>query len=422
MKFFHDIGLTILDRWQRSDFDGAAFPDIASAALSERPPSAYVDPTEVVRWVHETPALVAQADIDSKFGQPAITVFRCEAFYIDVLFWVDGTTAIHQHRFSGAFHVLGGSSLQSTFRFVKERRYSERLLAGRLELLDVELLRKGDVRAIRAGSELVHALFHLDRPSVSVVVRTPSDDLAGPQYSYSRAGLAFDPFAKTESMVRKIQTLDLLHALGDPEFESLARATVRGADSFLAFRLLTHLGKRIDAPDRYAAFLESIRPAHGALLDALKVHVEEERRDDHIISRRRLAKMPEHRFFLALLLNLPDRSHILEVVRGAFPSQPPVDTVLRWLTELAKVDAIHAWVTEASNSRLEGGAPRIVDVPLDPVSLDVARYLLEGMTDDSVVERFQRTSPPVDTGTRADVLARCEALRRSLLLRPLFVR
>jgi hypothetical protein len=199
MDFFRDLGLTILDRWQRADFDGRAFPDIAVAALRERPPSDHVAPMDVVRWVHEAPRLVPQADIETRFGQPPITVFASERFYIDVLFWVDGTTTIHQHRFSGAFHVMEGSSLQSTYRFATERRYSQYLLAGKLELLDVELLTRGDVRAIHAGSELVHALFHLDRPSVSVVVRTRADDFAGPQYTYSRAGLAFDPFAKDES-------------------------------------------------------------------------------------------------------------------------------------------------------------------------------------------------------------------------------
>ena len=117
MNTFRELGLGILDRWRRADFDRDAFPDIAATALAERPPSVDVSPADVVRWVHESPTLVPQADIDSKFGQPAITVFRCEAFYIDVLFWVDGTTAIHQHRFSGAFHVMRGSSLQSRYRF-----------------------------------------------------------------------------------------------------------------------------------------------------------------------------------------------------------------------------------------------------------------------------------------------------------------
>src|SRR5580698_1434849 len=118
LDFFRDIGLTILDRWRRADFDARAFPDVASGALHDRPPSAHVDAMDVVRWVHDAPLLVPQTDIAATFGQPPVNVFHCERFYIQVLFWLDGTTAIHQHAFSGAFHVMQGSSLESTYSFL----------------------------------------------------------------------------------------------------------------------------------------------------------------------------------------------------------------------------------------------------------------------------------------------------------------
>jgi hypothetical protein len=35
---------------------------------------------------------------------------------IEALFWVDGTTSIHQHSFSGAFQVLAGKSIHSRYR------------------------------------------------------------------------------------------------------------------------------------------------------------------------------------------------------------------------------------------------------------------------------------------------------------------
>lgn len=414
MHFFQDLGLKILAHWQRANLDQSAFAEIASAALRERPPSAHVEPMDVVRWVHETPSLVPQADIESKFGQPAITVFRCEGFYIDVLFWVDGTTAIHQHRFSGAFHVLQGSSLQSTYRFAPTRRYSEQLLSGDLELLDVTVLAAGDVRPIVAGAELIHALFHLDRPSVSVVVRTPFDACAGPQYSYSRAGLAFDPFARSEALTRKLETLDLLRTLARPEFETFARTAVERADAFQAFRIITHLAKRFEPHERLLVLLDSLRSRHEDLIDRVMRHVEEERRNDHVVVRRRLAKQPEHRFFLALLLNLENRSRILQVVRRSYPDHDPVETVLRWLGELEKVDAMHAWVHQVSTAGGATEAPRILDTVIDEFSLQVARHLLDGATDTLVSERLGATHEP------GKVLSKCAELRGSLLFRPLF--
>ncbi len=178
--------------------------------MRERPPSAEVDPFDVVRWVQEAIALVPQVNLDASFGQPPVTVFHCERFYIDVLFWVDGTTILHQHAFCGAFHVMAGRSVHSTFTFTPRHRYCQQLLSGRLDVLAVELLTKGDVRAIRAGGDFVHSLFHCDRPSVSVVVRTPLVPAAPIAYVHTRGGLAYDPFARSAAGIRKIQMLDLL--------------------------------------------------------------------------------------------------------------------------------------------------------------------------------------------------------------------
>ena len=40
---------------------------------------------------------------DNRFSNFPITVYNCPEFYIELLVWTTGTTAIHQHAFSGAF-------------------------------------------------------------------------------------------------------------------------------------------------------------------------------------------------------------------------------------------------------------------------------------------------------------------------------
>ncbi len=401
MDFFHHLGLGIQQRWRRVDLDARAFPDIAGTALADRPPSSHVNPLDVVRWVHEAPLLPRQPNLAIDFGQPPVTVFDSEDFYIQVLFWLDGTTAIHQHAFSGAFHVMAGSSLQSTYRFAPEGRYSDHLLLGNLSLQQVELLAKGDVRPILSGTGLVHSLFHLDRPSVSVVVRTHADPFAGPQYSYTRAGLAFDPYADSPSLKRKLQTLELLLQLCHPELDDIARASIESADAYLAFRLLKHLMKRLDPPARFFALLEGLNLGRNAeLLSAVRAMADEERRDKYIIERRRLAKGAEHRFLLALLLNLSRRDDILGMVRKAHPESDPAEKVLGWLSELARLDDVHAWVRETAGAQKAAGSQGILDVPLDGNALEAARALLRG-------------APPGSSDT-------VEALRHSSLLRPLF--
>lgn len=374
MKFFEDLGETILARWQRADFDAHAFPDVAASALSERPPSAHVDPMEVVQWVQDSDAIVRQEGPLVKFGEPAITVYRNEGFHIDVLFWVDGTTAIHQHGFSGAFHVMQGGSIESVYGFEPTHRYSERLMLGDLSLREVHHLKRGDVRPILAGTQFIHALFHLERPSVSVVVRTPTDALAGPQYSYVRPGIAFDPFHETDSMRRRWEILRLLSRSTHSEFEARARATVQRSDAFTAFHLATRLRGCFHEHTAYLSFLESLRPSHERLIDALRIQADDDRRSMHLMTRRALAKSAEHRFFLALLLNLDVRARIVDGVRAELPEREPTNAIVTWIAELAKLDEIATWVGEMASAT----AARILDFRADAVTLEVARAILDG--------------------------------------------
>src|SRR5690349_8051174 len=105
MDYFDRLGRSVRAAWRVKNFDERAFPEIALAALSDAPPAHHVTYADVTRaWVFDddVPVNVAKED----FGQPSITVFSDERFAIDVLCWMDGSTAVHQHGFSGAFHVM----------------------------------------------------------------------------------------------------------------------------------------------------------------------------------------------------------------------------------------------------------------------------------------------------------------------------
>lgn len=172
--FFVDLGRRVRERWQAADFSLAAFPDIAQAALEENPPAKRVGLTALTRAFlrdDEQPFQTA-----SGFGQPELVVFDDPRFYIQLLFWLDGTTQIHQHEFSGAFHVLQGSSLHAEFAFANVRPVTAHFRLGDLQLTGTELLETGRTVPITSGAGSIHSLFHLDTPSVTVVVRTHSED------------------------------------------------------------------------------------------------------------------------------------------------------------------------------------------------------------------------------------------------------
>ena len=102
MKFFQDLGRDIHRAWGERRFERLAFPDVAVGVLTQVNPAAHVDVAEVLDWVATADTLPVQ-DYRQKFADLNLVVYRGQRFFIEVLFWADGTTAIHQHSFSGAF-------------------------------------------------------------------------------------------------------------------------------------------------------------------------------------------------------------------------------------------------------------------------------------------------------------------------------
>src|SRR4051812_3492802 len=96
--FFTALGRTVLSRWKEANFSLERFPEIATAALEEQSPAGYVNVPALMREFLLEDQQPFQTQ--SGFGQPELVVFDDPRFYIQVLFWLEGTTDIHQHMFS----------------------------------------------------------------------------------------------------------------------------------------------------------------------------------------------------------------------------------------------------------------------------------------------------------------------------------
>ena len=421
MKFFQKLGDLIENRWRDRNFDEELFPDIASRALSEADTHQSVRPWDIIQWLQTTRQLPAQEDIDARFGNPPVTVYRSPRFFIAVLYWLDGTTSIHQHAFAGAFQVLLGSSLHGQYRFEPEQRINRELMTGQLSLDGMELLTEGDVRKIPPGGEFIHSLFHLDRPSATVVIRTYQTPSALPQYNYLRPGLAIDPFYKEPSTFRKLQSVSLLLKMEHPECASLIGELVSASDFLTTFQILElafgHHSNGNNEWDKLfgfstgreslAGFLKKARRRHGTLVDLLPPVFEEQERQLNIIKRRQYITSVEHRFFLALLLNAPGRAEVLDLVKQRFPEKEAADTIVGWVEELS--------TTKVWGSR-ESNVLGLDDV--DDVTLWALRGLLEGLSEaqieDALVDGF---SAEEASSLKSELPGLCHAIRTSILFK-----
>jgi hypothetical protein len=344
--FFKELGDAVLERWKRENFSLTRFPGIARAALDERPPAEHVNLPALVREFLLDDAQPFQTD--SGFGQPELVVYSDPRFYIQLLFWMDGTTAIHQHEFSGAFHVMSGSSIHASYAFENARTVTPYFRTGDVRMKHMELLETGRTVPIISGPRSIHSLFHLDTPSVTVVVRTQHDPGTGPQFNYLPPHIALDPVFSDPLMMRRRQLLDVLEQTADPIYAELVREMIAGLDFERGFYVLQNCRRHLQSLGQWEPALRAFVKRHGKLAAGVAATLEEEARRDVIKGLRRMVTEPEHRFFLALLMNAPTRSDLLALVAQRFPDEAPVETVLRWAEELAEVSICGITILDAS--------------------------------------------------------------------------
>ena len=370
--FFNELGRTVLERWKRANFSLTKFPDIARAALDARPPAKHVDLARLLRHFLLDDEQPLQTD--SEFGEPELVAYSHPRFYIQLLFWMDGTTAIHQHEFSGAFHVMHGSSIHAHYTFENAQPVTPYLRVGDLRMKGIELLDAGRTVPIVSGPQAIHSLFHLDSPSVTVVVRTQHDPGTGPQYNYLPPHIAIDPHFSDKLTMRRKQLLDVLVQAEHASYADLVLAMIGSLDFERGFSVLHHCMTDLQQLDQWEPALRAFERKHGALASGVGPTLEEGVRRSAIKSLRSTIIEPEHRFFLALLMNAPTRDDLLALVAQRFPEGPPVDTVLRWVEELTEV-------SDQGVTILDAAFPETLDADPDAqpeLFLSAFRYFLTG--------------------------------------------
>jgi hypothetical protein len=330
---FHSLGESIDRTWSKENRRKEAFAEIAFESLKDSAILANFDRHDLIHWVFRSFTLPEQYDLD--FGQPPINVYVSPDFYIHVLFWLDATTSIHEHGFSGAFGVLEGSSVLSAYTFQPVHKLCDALHLGNLDFTGSEVLRKGDVRIIYPAERGIHALFHLDRPSLSVVVRSRKWEGLNTQFSFIKPALAFDPFYKPQPMLNQLRMLESLRLSDPATFWKAAAGILESCDPWMLYQTL-QIGFRdaYSEAQNWAKLLE-IAGAHlgGEIIDLMKACLAGQQRELGIVSFRSKMHNREHRFFLALLLNVPNRDIILELIEREFHTEP-VALIEKWIREL----------------------------------------------------------------------------------------
>lgn len=331
-SYFEKLGRSVLERWKQKNFSLEAFPELARSAMDDAPPSDNVDLEELVQEFLANDDQPMQGQ--SGFGQPELIAFSDSRFYIQILFWMEGTTDIHQHEFSGAFHVMQGSSVHSEFEFDNVQPVTPHMRTGDLRLKKIELLETGRTVPITSGRDCIHSLFHLDTPSVTVVVRTHHDPGTGPQFNYLPPHIGFDPVQGDALTMRRKQLIDVLETIDYDGYLGLVTGMIEDLDFERGFHTLQHTMDRLQILGEWESVLAKFQEKHGELAKGVPATMAESLRRDAITQMRYQIGNPEHRFFLALVMNVDSSKDIQSLIAERYSEQPPIETILGWIDEL----------------------------------------------------------------------------------------
>ena len=214
------------------------------------------------------------------------------------------------------------------------------MICGQLERVSTEILRPGVMRPIHAGDRLIHQLFHLELPSVTIVIRTYGERPHLPQYRYLPPGLAIDREDSDELRTRRLILLD---GMARGHIDGLWKYTCNLIESgnletlFYIFSTLTR--RKIDR-GLLMELYSVARQRHGDIVDLFQRVCEEERRTRIVTALRSKVSDPEARFLLALLMLMPDRNAIFETIRLQLPNAEPLSMIETWLEGMSGKETI----------------------------------------------------------------------------------
>jgi hypothetical protein len=375
------LGVTLASTIDSQRVDASAFSHRAEALLLDAAPIVAPAMLDVADYL-VTDAAVRQEN--HAFSDIPLMAYRHPQFCIEILHWLHATTSIHEHSFSGAFMVLAGSSLHTRYSIALRHRFDDDLAAVDATASGSERLHKGSVRRIDRGHEgLVHSLYHLESPSVSLVVRTYGER---DQFSLLRPGLWFNELRlisddRLKAVERLIHAADRIAP--DQGVAILAQVADQVSDSRWMFLLMRQV-RRFQTFEAFDALLAVRSRSSAALNEGLRAAYAPARVTEVIESARAGVAQADLRMFLALLLNVPSRADVFALAEEYAGGGEPAEVVADWLVSLSRFRGDPAQrlariaAASAADFRLGVELKRALDVPHSDEEMRAALVQLLG--------------------------------------------
>jgi hypothetical protein len=158
--------------------------------------------------------------------------------------------------------------------------------------------------------------------------------------------VAVDPVHHDALTMRRKQLLDVMEQTGDSDYAELVAEMVGELDFERGFFILQNCIGNLRNLGAWEDVWEVFSSKHGPLAEPVAHTLLEIIRRDGIAAMRGNIEDVEHRFFLALLLNVERREDILEMVSRKSDGDS-LETIMRWAEELMQLTESGTWILDA---------------------------------------------------------------------------
>jgi hypothetical protein len=332
-ELIENLAKAVEDQYQAAGRKRSRFPDVASKCLEEAGLHEKLRLADVLAWVGRAD-IGRQFDLADAFGDPPLTLWHNKEFRIEVYLWLETQTTIHDHRFSGAFQVLEGRTLHSSFAWETAETVAERLAVGEMTRTHTELLQCGGVRPIYGGPEMIHQALHLSTPTLTLIVRTHLEYDLLYQWRYWRPGLATVTSDVDDLLAKRLAVLRFL-ARGGPEHVADYMADLlKSGDPYHLFHAIQEHWTLFRDTERREEHLEAVRRTHGAWANHLKAVFEEPELKGTVRWDSIEGEGP--RFMAGILTTCPEPALVERLVGEFAPGRPANEATAGWMKALAE--------------------------------------------------------------------------------------
>ena len=171
-----NIGEKIQEEWSQNLTDLNYLAKLAERTLLDTQFPTPPTMSELIKDLNNPDLSIYQTFVGTQFSDLPLTLYSNAHFVIDLYYWYNKDTSIHNHHFVGAFKVIHGQSSHVTFKFEEKKNLTPEITEGILTRAKTELLTTGDVRPINFLNDFIHQVIHLEAPTITLCLRSKNSE------------------------------------------------------------------------------------------------------------------------------------------------------------------------------------------------------------------------------------------------------